>query len=344
MNRLQITTLLGIFILIFSSCHEITVKTKINIDGSFTRTIIVNGENKDDLYKAKLPYPIDDSWIVLESYDSTNKGKPFILTYSKDFAGIEELSYTLAEESNLDSFPAGSIDIHKRQGFFYSYLIFEEKINCVNPYPHLDFHDYLSDEDLIYLRGAKAETDSITEEKLNNASEKAGIFIEESISSGIIMTLKDGISQLNTTSLTPEIVDQYEDSIRSLVQWFEIDHQEQYIDSLFKWSDNAEVLKLKDIEPSIFLESDKKMKLFIGSEFGVEEYNQIVELPGLLTETNSFSPVGNTVSWKVTPLSYVIDDFSMYAESRVINYWGFIVTGVVILLLIVLLLVKAFRK
>jgi hypothetical protein len=34
----------------------------------------------------------------------------------------------------------------------------------------------------------------------------------------------------------------------------------------------------------------------------------------------------------------------MYAESRVINYWAFILAGVVVLVLLVLLVVKTVRR
>ena len=76
----------------------------------------------------------------------------------------------------------------------------------------------------------------------------------------------------------------------------------------------------------------------------MDAYNQVVEFPGILTETNSISPIGNTVSWKVDPMVFLLEDYTMYGESRIVNYWGFVVTGVVILLLIVLLVIKAFRK
>ena len=72
----------------------------------------------------------------------------------------------------------------------------------------------------------------------------------------------------------------------------------------------------------------------------MEEYDEVVEMSGLITKTNSKSITGNRVSWKVNADKFLFGDYEMFVESRVVNLWAFIVSGLVILAAVVLLVVK----
>ena len=66
-------------------------------------------------------------------------------------------------------------------------------------------------------------------------------------------------------------------------------------------------------------------------------------MPGLITATNSSMLNGNEVRWDFTGNSVMLTDYKIFVESRVVNYWAFVVSGVVLLLLVILLIIKAFR-
>jgi hypothetical protein len=100
---------------------------------------------------------------------------------------------------------------------------------------------------------------------------------------------------------------------------------------------------LNKLEPSIFEDFMKKMKV-LEAIFGLEGYTEEVEMPGLITATNSAMLKGNQVRWEFQPISVAASDYEMYAESRVINYWAFVLAGCVLLGLVVLLAVKAVRR
>ena len=65
---LLIILLLVAFVL--SSCREITVNTTGNKDGSCIRTIIITGDSSE-VFKADLPYPVDNYWSQEFQSDST---------------------------------------------------------------------------------------------------------------------------------------------------------------------------------------------------------------------------------------------------------------------------------
>jgi hypothetical protein len=68
-----------------------------------------------------------------------------------------------------------------------------------------------------------------------------------------------------------------------------------------------------------------------------------VEMPGLVTGTNARSIEGNRVVWEDFLGVAYITDHTMWARSRVINWWAVILTGGVVLVLAALPLVAMIR-
>jgi hypothetical protein len=132
------------------------------------------------------------------------------------------------------------------------------------------------------------------------------------------------------------------DSIYKKVTEGEFEKALAFTDYLVEWSGNQNILKIKTAEPEFFTEFDEKLQFF-NRIFEMEDYSQYVEMPGLITETNSLILKGNSVSWKVQNLYFLFSDYKMHVESRVVNYWMFALTGLLVLLLIIALLIKAFK-
>ena len=76
----------------------------------------------------------------------------------------------------------------------------------------------------------------------------------------------------------------------------------------------------------------------------LDGYTSVVEMPGMITATNSFEVVGNQVRWEVEAHPILFSDYEMYVESRVVNYWAFVLSGIVLALLIILLVYRTFRR
>ena len=153
--------------------------------------------------------------------------------------------------------------------------------------------------------------------------------------------MENGIKKLNDPRLNPESVEIYRDSIEhKLNDYFE--NLDVYIDFYKEWTGNESVIKLKTLDPPLFKELDKNVSILLKAIF-MDSYSQNVEMPGLITETNAKSATGNKVSWNVNGDKFLFEDYKMHVESRVVNYWMFALTGLLVLLLIIFLLIKAFR-
>jgi hypothetical protein len=63
-------------------------------------------------------------------------------------------------------------------------------------------------------------------------------------------------------------------------------------------------------------------------------YGNKLLMPGIITSTNAKSMNGNILSWEIEPGEFFFYDFTMSAESRMMNKWAFWVSGFVVLLLL----------
>jgi len=323
-------------LLIISGCREITVTTKVNKNGTFTRMIKITGDSSS-VFKPDLPYPIDDTWAKTVIKDTTDKGD-YILTYTKSFKNSDLLNNELNTDTSWRKKLGRKITIDKQFGFFYSYITYCETYKAVNPFKKLNYPNYLTPNEMLYLSGNRIQitaSDSAMEKKVSERFER---FLIEAIANEIIITMEDGIKKLNDPQLNPDNVTLYRDSIENkLHEYYE--NMNVYIDFYREWTGNESVNKLKTLEPQSFGELNEKISFLLNAVF-MDEYSQTVEMPGLITETNSILVTGNKVSWKVNGDKIIFHNYEMKVESRVVNRWAFIVSGIILLLGLILLIIK----
>jgi hypothetical protein len=227
--------------------------------------------------------------------------------------------------------------------FFYSFLTYREVYEAADPSKLLDNKDYLSTTDMEWLRDQKIPLNSQDSILLDTAEARAGRYLLDALTEEIILTLQNGLERIGDPELKTINASLYRDSIAKYdTIWYDTDFFES-IDALAAWTGNEKIKELHNLSPPVFEELLKKIQFF-DKIMMMAEYNVEVEMPGLITATNSTQLVGNTVSWNIHSLSFYFDDFEMYVESRVINSWAFIVAGVVLLFLLVLIIRKLLMR
>jgi len=339
MKRTIILISLFISILIISSCREISISTVVNNDGSFTRIVTITGDSSD-VFKSGLPYPVDHTWEM--DFKKDTIGDNYVLTYTKSFSNSTILEKEFSDDTSWRRKLDRSILIEKKFGFFYSYLVYNESIGTTNPFKLIDYTDYLSKEDMLWLTGGKLAFNSIDSANMKQADDKSDKYLEATLTAEIVAILKEGIVHLNKPSIVPNRVDCFKDSIASKIDAWDLESSSDFVDFYAKWTNNNEIYKIKEIESTQFKNLDNKIQFLINI-FEMEDYKVTVELPGIITETNSISTKGNQVLWNVNSSSIIFEDINMVVESRVVNKWMFVITGIVLLLLIALTIYKSTR-
>jgi hypothetical protein len=336
-----ILSLVIILVLFFSACREVTVTTKVNPDGTFTRIITVTGKDSSEVAKPDLPFPVDETWARLSSIDTIDS-TIYIVTYTKTFRSNNDLNAEIKSDTSKYKNLEKEITVTKRFRFFFSYLNFKEVYKSANPFTKLDYHDYLTEEDIQWNSGLKIPVTAADSARQNEAEEKISTFFKKSFAAEIESVLIDGIKKLNNPLLKPEDVTMFHDSLVMDFDWNKLGGIE-IIDGYRELSGNEAFSLLNDLKPPLFEDFQKKYESFLNTVL-LDGYTEIVEMPGLITATNSAMLNGNQVRWEFQCGNVMVRDFEMSVESRVINYWAFVLAGVVMLALVVLLVVKAVRK
>ena len=327
-------------LLVISGCREVTVTTIVHPNGTFTRIITVTGDSTD-VFKRDLPFPVDDTWTMESAKDTADSTK-YVVTYTKLFRNSKQLNREIAADTGINSTLTRNIDIRKRFGFFYSYLSFRETFKSMNQFTYLNYKDYLTDEDIQWFTSMRIPVTGPDSTKKDEAEEKVESFLIKSATAEIEAILKNGIEQLHDPQLDPNQVDDYQDSIYAFIQSWSFDSTSDILSEYQRWTGNEAVSKLRSLTPPLFEEFYKKASQ-VDAILELEPYTEVVELPGLITATNSSMLNGNEVRWDFTGNSVMLTDYKIFVESRVVNYWAFVVSGVVLLLLVILLIIKAFR-
>jgi hypothetical protein len=325
--------------LLLSACREINVKTIVNEDGSFKRVITLRGDSSD-VVKLNLPYPVDDSW-QRECYQDTTEDV-FICVVSKTYKNDRLLNEEIENDTTWRKQIEREIEVSKRFMFFYSFIIYKETYQAANPVKHYDYSPYLNREQLDFLSGKKIPLNNSDSAILSTSEAFSEEYFLDALTREVIESLKKGIEKSENPALKQIELDQHKDSIASKIADYADGDLERYIDDLISWTGKTEFEQLKNIEPPIFESLDNKIRLF-ENLLMAEEYRVEVEMPGLITATNSTEMIGNTVSWEVPNMSFFFEDYVMMVESRVINNWAFWLSGAVLLLLLIAMIVRIFR-
>jgi hypothetical protein len=331
---------LGMVILMMTlgACREINVRTTVNRDGSFTRTITVSGDSAE-AFKKELPYPVDATWTMTSKKDTAGKGK-FIVTYTKNFKDCEALNTAIGSDTSWLGHLVRHTDIRKKFGFFYSYIEYRETYPAANPFTALPYKAFVTPEDYLWItreHPVVSPSDSI---KSKAAEDKVMNYLVESATAGVEKVLAMGLRKLNDRALDKIKVAEFHDRIRVLISKGNFRDEGVIIDSLRIWTGNSEVNRLKEIQPPLFGDFNRKAEL-LENLLTMENFHAEIVMPGLITATNSTMLTGNQVSWDVFPMVFLLEDYSMVVESRVINVWAFVLTGIVLLAFLGLVIVKS---
>ena len=93
----------------------------------------------------------------------------------------------------------------------------------------------------------------------------------------------------------------------------------------------------------MFGEFERKEK-FLENLLTMEDFHVAADMPGLITGTNSPALNGNRVTWDLFPMAFLLEDYTLEAESRVINVWAFVLSGMILLALVSLVVVKSLKR
>jgi hypothetical protein len=318
-----------IMFLIYTGCNEknYSVKTKVNPDGSFERIFIVEKDDSAGVYNNPFPVVFDSTWTInIKRVNDTSK--IFIYSAKKYFSSSEEL-----EKDNVFTESPDKINITtkitKQFLWFYTYYNFKEIYRGNNPFNSIPLKKYFSENEIKQIYSDS--TDKVLKERVEE-------WLQRNIFEEYFEILSNGLSKINDPVLTEDLLNSKKEELyQSLIKsnsnpGDELRICEKVLGTKAVWSLKN---KFKDKEESV----KKRFEAMMESD---GNYGSEIILPGIIMSTNARTIEGNKVSWKLEKSGLFFAE--MNAQSRMINTWAFIVTGIIVLIILTGFALPVIRK
>lgn len=322
-------------------CLDIEMTTHVNTDGTILRTVVIKGDSAG-IYSNKFPLPLDSTWKrTIEKTDSKN----FTLTATKLFEGPDAMNNSLkgTEGKTLSA----RVEFRRHFQWFFTTFRYSETWPNFNPFRAVPITDYISPGELDYWirhemnkEPFSTKGDSLAMEDASNRYEK---WDDHNIFADYFDAFLLGVRRLNDPSLSPTYVAGLKDKLfEQSAKYFRMKKMDT-LTIIF-----GHILKSRNVKKAIALNMEgfqhlNDRRAFL-EEITSNSYLNSVVMPGLITGTNAPTLEGNKASWKDYVKFAYFKDVDMWVESRVINWWAIIVTGIVVLALVAIFLVAILRR
>ena len=326
---------LSVLALILPGCLEkYEVKTVVAPDGTCDRVVSVFRDSKD-LPKSAFPIPVDSTWKTTwetkEKSDSGHSGKTYVYTASKHFDAFETLEREYSGQRDSADLTI-NVKVERRFRWFYTYFEYSETYARFNPLRNsVQPTEYMSSEDIQRFLSTP-EPDSLLQTQWKKWDDR-------NMAEWMFSRLCDAVQKRNDQSLPVSLFQANKAKICSMFMddSDRTPHKRQSFEERF-----AERLSVLLNAPTARLLSgdvarigEEVMKRIDVANRAEGTYKNSVTLPGMIVSTNANEVQGTTITWQFTHEHLALADFPMVAESRVVNLWAIILTGVVVLAVIV---------
>ncbi len=312
-------------ILNFSGCREYKTSTKINSDGSCLRAVMVKNTSIEP-DSIVFPIPIDKSWKI-ERTKAKDDSTQTIYTATKHFDNVNDINneYMNKEKIGLH------VNLDKKFRWFYTYFDYEEVYHSYFPFRNIPLKNFLTPNEYeLYL---KNDTTKALKKRLDKYAEES--YFEYFFDKLIMLLGKNKI-----TDLTPEYVTSKKSIIKEHIDEYG-DKTEELMKYMEKVLGTKSIWKLRDGIDNIVKSILEEMNHFSSAN---GSYKNEVTMPGIILNTNAKTIEGNKVVWEFNENRFCYEDFTMTVQSRAVNVWAFIVSGVIVIAVVVLLILPKLKK
>jgi hypothetical protein len=334
-------------ILVCSCDQHVITQTKVYEDGGIERTIILNEVDSAAAMKNSFGVNQGNGWEVAVSPSKKHTAeqgkneKKFIIAFTKKFPGVAEAN---AEFSGIDSVMHIRSAFEKKFRWFYTYISYNDTFESMNRFKNLPVTSFFAREDFDFIERLPAEgkavsrADSIFLDQLMSKIYDQYVFralFEDHYHAFVSAATKSGTGKQWLDTLAKNKQEMYaillaNDSIS------EKPFMPLLVKSLSKDFPTQSLAAEYERNASHLLQN----LTFMTDIASYDKFMHVIDLPGELTAHNADSVNGNMLYYKPVGLKFMLNDHVMHAESRSINYWAFVVSGLVIVLTVVVFVRK----
>jgi hypothetical protein len=316
---------------LIQGCLDVEITTKVRTDGSLTRTVEISGDSSETVLGCRL-MGVDSTWV--QRID-TNANKKTRLVATKEFRSDNEATRALMGVPLKR--PSIVLKLERHFRWFTTSYRYEETWKKIYPFDHVPMNNYLSKWDLEMLRVGSEKKDSTSTEgdkrAIKDAIQRATEWVRRNTFEEYVSRVIEGVKMINDPSLPADSVTHAKSRIFSRVGGFFDSHKTMVDDSIrlgfVAELKNTAILKAIDTNAASLKEFEDILKFV--EEVDGPQYKANVIVPGLITDTNAGTVEGNKVRWEnFKDFALYFGDYTMWVESRVVNWWIIVGTGLVV--------------
>jgi hypothetical protein len=251
-------------------------------------------------------------------------------TKSRRFRSAKEANQAFATTN--DSLFRATSHFEKKFKWFYTHIRYADTYHVIWRLPHIP-EDYLTPEDYAFIKRLPPEGNELSrgDERFLSDLEKKK---EELIQRSLFEVLYEGCEQLIKEG---SLEDRWKDSLKTHKE--ELYSSEELLATFEKGGNYKSVLALMD-SLGIILPKDREYQQWGETTRKLNEalvlimvadrtlFNHKIMFPGELISTNADSVSGGALFWHPRYNKFLFTDYTMYVESRKLNYWEIVVTVV----------------
>lgn len=331
----------------FSGCLDITTTSQVNRDGSIVRTITFTGDSAE-VYRGKFPVDIDSTWSRSFARVS-GKERHYTLTASKSFRDVAEMNRAL--RGVFSKTLQYQFELDKSFQWFFTVYQYRETNLPFEQFTSIPMTEFLSKEEIKWAtekildkehpeREFTTRGDSLAAESMIPRIEEYGL---RNMFEPVFAAFLEGVKMTNNPSLTTGMVESLKDSLYKRSKE-PLNHGK--IDTLCTIF--TRVLRTPLVEKAWTAGTkgleEFERKLNFEHETNSHKYVTSVVMPGLITGSNATNIEGTTATWRDFKDHAHYFGYTMWVESRQVNWWAVIVAAVVVVSLVAALIVSTLRR
>jgi hypothetical protein len=316
-----------------SSCEQkVQVESVVHEDGSIDRTIVLADAERGKAGRNMFGITNGTGWETdtKPGIQKANDPKNYTITFRKSFASVGQANADLNRET--DSLFRIRSEFNKEFRWFYTYVQYSDTYVALNKFRTLSADDYFTKEDYEFINRLPAEgkpiskSDSLYYSRLNEKI--LDIFASRAIFEEHLILLKDYLKDQNAEQ-------RWTDSLKFKKEWLF-----QKLQKDDKLGQNEEVMiamaKLVGIPIKIDtkvakdLSAETNQRINFMTDAVESKWIHSIQMPWTVVRSNADSVSQSKLFWKPPVIRFMLNDYTMYAESRRLNYWAVIVSAVII--------------
>ena len=335
-----------LILIMVGSCEEpeTLVTNIIHADGSIARRIEMR-DKKNNFKLSAIQVPVDSTWTIKDSLVIGKKNDTiWIKTAEKKFRSVDEINKDYLSEKGSNRELHRNASFSSRFRWFNTVFRFSEKIDksLLYGYP---LKDFLAKEEIEYyflpesISSEKlAGPDSTKYKSLNDSIEKKterctwSSLVSEWIEEFTKLTAGKAGMELSRTSLKAREKEVVDTIMRKLSE------SDSSLVSHFLGDSNYKKFKPEEDTSSAIVE-----RRFNGN-LNFSKYSVKFIMPGKVTGTNGFINKNGELLWPVKSDFFLTQPYEMWAESKIPNYWAWIVSGLFLIFVVTGVIIRLIKK